>query len=412
MFNHGGGVSLEVQGDASNNFVQALKTELPPLARIEHMQQQSIPPLSDEKTFVIRASQQGIVSTSIPADSDVCQQCLAELFDPASRFYHYPFVNCTHCGLRYTVTYRLPYDRCNTALADFELCPACRQEYEDLDNRRYHAQATACPHCGPTLSMPPAQIVQHLLRGEILALKGLGGFHLVCDANNHEAVLRLRERKNREAKPFAIMAANIASLERLVEIDDASRSLLESSQRPIMLLKKKSASSLSSAIAPDLNHLGVFLPYTPLHYLIFNAAAGSPDGLEWLTQQHDLTLLMTSANPGGEALVIDNHEAKERLSDIADTIVDHNRAITTRCDDSVMYLINKTPHFIRRARGFVPQAIKLPHAIPPSLAVGGHLKNTVCVTRGDEAFLSQHIGDMDNRATFSFFEETIFCVHC
>ena len=407
VFNHGGGLSLEVQGDAINDFMQALKAELPPLARIEQMQAQNIPSLSDEKTFVIRKSQQGIVSTSIPADSDVCQQCLAELFDPASRFYHYPFVNCTHCGPRYTVTYRLPYDRCNTALAGFELCPVCKQEYEDPDDRRYHAQATACPRCGPTLSMPPAEILRRLLEGEILAIKGLGGFHLVCDANNHKAVLRLRERKNRKAKPFAIMAANIASLESFVEIDDASRTLLESSQRPVVLLKKRSACSLSPSIAPDLSHLGVFLPYTPLHYLIFNAAAGSPNGLEWLKHEHNFTLLMTSANPGGEALVIDNLEAKKRLSDIADMIVDHDRAITSRCDDSVMYLINRTPHFIRRARGFVPQTIKLPHAIPSGLGVGGHLKNTICVTRGDEAFLSQHIGDMDNRATLSFFEETV-----
>ncbi|MDX1811318.1 MAG: carbamoyltransferase HypF, partial [Gammaproteobacteria bacterium] len=266
---------------------------------------------------------------------------------------------------------------------------------------------TACEVCGPHLSVPVTEIVQRLLAGEILAIKGLGGFHLVCDARNDEAVQSLRARKNRAAKPFAVMAANLASLNKLVDIDEAYSRLIESPQRPIVLAPIKENTGLADAIAPGLNSLGVVLPYTPLHYLIFNHFAGNPDGTDWLEQLVDLSLVMTSANPGSEPLVIDNLEAKQRLSQIADVIVDHNRDILTRCDDSVMQITQQVPRFIRRARSFVPQAIKLPMEIPSVLAVGGHLKNTICVTRGDQAFLSQHIGDLENRATYVFFEETV-----
>ncbi len=409
ILNHGSGVSLEIQGNTIDQFLQALKAELPPLARIEQMEQQTVPTQINERSFIIRKSRQSAITAAIPPDSSVCSECLKELFDPASRFSRYPFLNCTRCGPRYTITHSLPYDRNNTAMSTFELCPECEAEYNDPTNRRFHAQPTACPACGPQLSMPVDEIVQRLRQGQILAVKGLGGFHLLCDACNHEAVETLRKRKNREAKPFAVIAANLSSLKQFVIIDDddATQALLESPQRPIVLAPKKTNSGLSSLVAPELNCLGVVLPYTPLHYLIFNSAMGNPSGTDWLQKSGDFALVMTSANPGGEPLVIDNLEAKQRLRSIADVIVDHNRIIVTRCDDSVMKITNKIPRFIRRARSYVPQAIKLPYEIPSTLAVGGHLKNTVCVTRGDEAYLSQHIGDLKNRATFNFFEETI-----
>lgn len=407
ILNHGGGVSLEIQGADLDGFIDALKKNLPPLARIDAINQQTIPLRNAEKTFRIRESEKSQVTAAIPPDSSVCPQCLEELFDPGSRYYRYPFLNCTHCGPRYTVTQNLPYDRANTSMAAFTLCPDCEREYNDPNNRRFHAQPTACPVCGPQLSASIEDIVQRLKQGQILAIKGLGGFHLVCDAHNDNAVRTLRERKSREAKPFAIMAANTASLTKFVTLDTPTRELLEHSKRPIVLASKNDTSALSPAVAPGLNCLGVVLPYTPLHYLIFNYAIGKPNGIDWLKQEHDFTLVMTSANPGGEPLVIDNDEAKQRLGEIADFIVDHNRDIVTRCDDSVMRVTNGKPRFIRRARSYVPQAIKLPFEIPPVLAVGGYLKNTICITRGNEAFISQHIGDLDNRATFTFFEETV-----
>ncbi|MBI1194649.1 MAG: carbamoyltransferase HypF [Gammaproteobacteria bacterium] len=407
VLNHGGGVSIEIQGRRIDDFISALKSELPPLARIDSIEQKDVPPEVNESEFLIRESLQSAVTAAIPPDSSVCPDCLRELFDPASRYYRYPFLNCTQCGPRYTVTRALPYDRANTSMAAFKLCPACQAEYDDPTNRRFHAQPTACPSCGPRLSMSADEIVHRLRDGEILAIKGLGGFHLVCDARNHDAVARLRIRKQREAKPFAVMAANLASLETLVELDDPTRALLESPQRPIVLAKQRSGAKLSPAIAPGLDSFGVVLPYTPLHYLIFNAAVGNPDGTEWLQETNDLALVMTSANPGGEPLVIGNDEARERLGSIADTLVDHDRDIVCRCDDSVLRITAGKARFIRRARSYVPEAIKLPHEIPSVLAVGGHLKNTICVTRGDRAYLSQHIGSLDNRATYAFFEEIV-----
>jgi hydrogenase maturation protein HypF len=407
VLNHGGGVSLEIQGADTAGFIDALKSELPPLARIDAIECTALPLRPDAHGFTIRDSQQSGITTAIAPDSSVCPLCLEELFDPTSRYYRYPFLNCTHCGPRYTLTRCLPYDRGNTAMASFALCPACQRDYDDPNSRRFHAQPTACPACGPQLSMDVAQIVARLQRGEILAIKGLGGFHLVCDARNEAAVTRLRQRKQREAKPFAIMAAHSASLATLIEADAATAQLLESPQRPIVLARKRTTANLANAIAPGLNCLGVMLPHTPLHYLIFNTAAGGPDGTAWLQQPQQLVLVMTSANLAGEPLVIDNDEARRRLGDIADAIVEHERAIISRCDDSLMQISHGAARFIRRARSYVPQPIGLPFAIPSTLAVGGHLKNTLCVTRGDQAYLSQHIGDLDSRASYAYFEETL-----
>lgn len=408
VLNDGAGVLAEVQGGSLDAFLTALTAEAPPLARIDSVESAAIPPVPDECGFEIRHSQGGAVSTGVPPDAAVCPACLAELFDPTDRRYRYPFLTCTHCGPRYTITRRLPYDRPQTTMAGFPLCPDCETEYRDPADRRFHAQPVACPACGPTLSHPIEEVVAALAAGRIVAIKGLGGFHLACDAANAEAVARLRRLKQRNGKPFALMVANPASAACHADLGDTERELLESPARPVVLLRRRGdAPPLAPDIAPDLAWLGFMLPGTPIHYLLFHEAAGRPDGAAWLEQAQDLVLVMTSANPGGEPLAIDNQEAHRRLAGIADLIVDHDRPIAVRADDSVMRLVAGAPAFIRRARGHVPAPIRLPRSGPPVLAVGGHLKSTICLTRGDEAFLSQHIGDLDNVATLDFLEETI-----
>lgn len=403
------GVLIEVQGAATAAFRTALSDEAPPLARIDSVVCETVPPLPGEGSFAIRHSESaGAITTGIGPDAAVCPACLAELFDPADRRYRYAFLNCTHCGPRYTITRRLPYDRPQTAMAGFPLCPDCMAEYRDPADRRFHAQPTACPTCGPRLSHPPEDILAALRDGRIVAIKGLGGFHLACDATRADAVERLRRVKQRNGKPFALMVANPESAARHVCMDADVRRLLEGVARPIVLLRRRAdAPELAPDIAPGLAWLGVMLPYTPLHYLLFHEAAGRPDGTGWLREPQDLTLVMTSANPGGEPLAIGNGEARERLAGIADLIVDHDRDIVIRADDSVVRKLAGAPAFLRRGRGHVPEPIRLARAVPPILAVGGHLKATICVTRGDEAFLSQHIGDLDNAATLGFLEETV-----
>ena len=403
------GVLIEVQGTAAADLVAALTAEAPPLARIDAVQCETIAPLPGEDSFSIHHSESGgAVATGIGQDATVCPACLAELFDPADRRYRYAFLNCTHCGPRYTITRRLPYDRPQTAMAGFTLCPDCLSEYQDPTDRRFHAQPTACPACGPRLSHPPEDILAALRDGKIVAIKGLGGFHLACDATRADAVERLRRVKQRNGKPFALMVANADSAGRHVRMDADERAVLEGVARPIVLLRwREDAPELAPDIAPGLAWLGVMLPYTPLHYLLFHEAAGRPDGTGWLGEPQELTLVMTSANPGGEPLAIGNDEARERLDGIADLVVDHDRDIIIRADDSVLRKLAGAPAFLRRGRGHVPEPIRLARPVPPILAVGGHLKATVCVTRGDEAFLSQHIGDLDNAATLGFLEETV-----
>ncbi|MGF7174202.1 carbamoyltransferase HypF [Azospirillum doebereinerae] len=409
VLNDGEGVLLEGQGAATAAFRAALSADAPPLARIDAVEATRCPVQPDERGFAIRHSRSdGPVATGVAPDAAVCPACLSELFDPADRRYRYPFLNCTHCGPRYTITRRLPYDRPQTAMAGFPLCRACAAEYADPADRRFHAQPTACPDCGPRLSHPPEAILADLKAGRIVAVKGLGGFHLACDAADTQAVERLRRVKQRNGKPFALMVANAASAERFVHLGDGERALLEGTARPIVLLRRRDdAPFLAPGVAPGLAWLGVLLPYTPIHHLIFHEAAGRPAGTAWMEEPQPLALVMTSANPGGEPLAIGNAEARERLAGIADTIVDHDRPIVVRADDSVVRWLAGAPAFLRRGRGHVPEPIKLSRPVPPVLAVGGHLKATICVTRGDEAFLSQHIGDLDNLATLDFLEETV-----
>lgn len=414
--NDGEGVDIEAQGapEAVEDFLARLATEAPPLASVTSVEATEAP-TSNARGFEIKVSRHGTANTAVTPDTVTCPDCLAELFDPANRRWRHAFINCTHCGPRYTVTRRLPYDRPQTSMAAFAMCPACRREYDDPNDRRFHAQPNACPACGPRLALrdaagglldvddPIAETLARLLRGEIVAIKGLGGYHLACDAGNAAAVARLRERKNREEKPFAVMFANAASVAQFAEMDDAERTLLESRERPVVLLQKREGCDAAlPGVAPGLAELGALLPCTPIQFLLFHEAAGRPAGTGWLAVPQRLTLVMTSANPGGEPIVREDEEALARLNGIADAYLMHDREIVTRVDDSVA----RARQFIRRARGFTPQAIRLARCGPSVLATGGFLKNTICLTRGDEAFLSQHIGDLDNAPTCRALEET------
>lgn len=394
------GVCIEIQGKKLDLFLDNLQNHLPPLAKITDIKTHQITLQPNERTFEIKKSvteKTGKISTVISPDMCICDACLSELFDPQSRYAHYPFLNCTACGPRLTITKQLPYDRCETSMRHFALCDDCEKEYNNPLNRRYHAQPTACASCGPSLSMTIHEIAEAILQGEIVALKALGGYQLICDAQNEVAVLTLRNRKNREAKPFALMVSDTVIAEKFIDLNASEKLFLESKERPIVLLQKKNA-QLPDAIAPDLSHLGIMLPYTPLHYLLFDALS---------KKRSDSVLVITSANVNGEPIIIDDVEARQSLNTIADKVISYNRYIVTRVDDSVMRVVNHQPLFIRRARGYVPRPIQLPHVIPETIALGGHLKNTFCITRGDEAFVSQHIGSLNNKATIDFFHESL-----
>ncbi|QGM96811.1 carbamoyltransferase HypF [Methylocystis parvus] len=401
--NDGDGVLIEVEGAPHDDFLRALRGEKPPLAVIDSIDVAHIDPRRD-RGFTIRESAGGNARTRIVADAAVCEACLDELFDPESRFHLYPFVTCTHCGPRFTITSSLPYDRPQTSMARFSMCEDCARDYGDPKSRRFHAETIACPKCGPRLERDPQAIVSALRAGRIVALKGIGGFHLICDARNEAAVDELRRRKARDAKPFAVMAANIASVSLFAAPSEAERDLLRRRARPIVVLPSKG--TLPRSIAPGLARIGVMLPYAPLHHLLFHAAAGFPAAKDQREAASDFVIVATSANPGGEPLVVDDDDARRRLSGIADLIVGHDRPILVRADDSVMAVAGGAPIFLRRARGFVPEPIDLGADGPCAIAFGAHLKTTVTVTRGREAFVSQHIGDLDDAETVRFFEET------
>jgi hydrogenase maturation protein HypF len=416
--NDAAGVTIEVQGDAARieRLATCMRELAPALARVDSVAQRECAPEEAAAGFAILESGGGRAATAIGPDSAICADCLTELFDPSNRRYRYVFINCTCCGPRYTITRALPYDRSMTSMAAFAQCGPCLAEYRSPLDRRFHAEPNACPACGPQLALldatgrpvegidPVAETIARLARGDVVAIKGLGGFHLACDAHNAEAVARLRTRKSRDEKPFAVMVANVASARRWTQMSLAEEAMLEAAERGIVLLRKCDATDDAHAgVAPDLAWLGVMLPYTPLHYLLFHEAAGRPDGTPWLAQPQDLVLVMTSANPGGEPLVTGNDEAVRRLQGIADAFVVHDRDIVVGCDDSVLRAVPGAARgafqFFRRARGYTPRAIRLASAGPCVVALGGYFKNTVCVTRGDEAFVSQHVGDLDNAPT-------------
>lgn len=417
------GVDILAQGadEQVQALIARLRSEAPPLARVEAVEAATTTPSAHCSGFAIAPSVDGAVATAIGVDVGVCPDCLGELFNPNGRRWRHAFITCTHCGPRFTVTTGLPYDRSRTTLAPFALCPACEAEYTQAADRRFHAETTCCPHCGPQLRLlradgsavagdPITETLALLRQGGIVAIKGLGGFHLACDATNAQAVQRLRTRKHREAKPFAVMACNRASLAPWVAVSQPEAQWLDSPERPIVLLAQHRVDALPG-VAPGLAQLGALLPVTPIHYLLFHEAAGRPTGTGWLQQAQPLLLVMTSANPGGEPIVRDSDEARARLADIADALLDHDRGIAASCDDSVLRVQDGHTAFLRRSRGYAPSAITLPRlgeagAGQNVLAWGAYLKTTVCATRGRQAFLSPHVGDLDNAATCRFLEET------
>lgn len=429
--NDAAGVEIQVEGEEQNlgRFLERLRAEAPPLACIDGLRVEPAGPLG-LVDFRILESGVGPAATAVGPDVAVCGDCLAELFDPRDRRWRYPFINCTRCGPRFTISRGLPYDRSRTSMAAFPLCAECEREYRDPADRRFHAEPNACPACGPRLSLwegtdrplhdadPIAATLARLRAGQIVAVKGLGGFHLCCDATDAAAVARLRRRKAREAKPLAVMLANAASTRRYAELSAIEEAWLASPESPIALLEKRPGCDAAlPGVAPGMAALGVMLPYAPLHYVLFHQAAGRPAGLDWLDRQQPLVLVMTSANPGGEPLAIDNAEAMRRLAGIADAFLLHDRDILWRCDDSVVQGEGRRaradrpvpmadlPRMVRRARGYAPRPVKLPRSGPAVLALGGALKNAICLTRADEAFLSPHIGDLDNGAACAALEE-------
>lgn len=401
------GVIVEVEGEAGvlSRFVAAIRNEKPPLSVIDSVVTQILP---TQKTAGFKILQNALDETrraQISPDTFVCDDCLHELFDAADRRYRYPFINCTNCGPRYTIVTGIPYDRALTTMADFPLCADCRAEYDDPASRRFHAQPNACPACGPQLQMldadgqavavdnPVFEAICRLKYGQILAIKGLGGYHLAVDAGNQTAVLELRRRKQRDEKPFALMARDLAAVRRLAYVGENEARLLQGVERPIVLLQKQQDFRLAAGIAPANRYLGVMLPYTPLHYLLL---------------QNDFeALVMTSANLSDEPIAFEDGDARRRLAGVADGFLSHNRRIHTRTEDSIARVMADRPLLLRRSRGFVPRGIALPGDSCPILAVGAELKNTVCLTRGDRAFLSQHIGDLKNIKVYDSFRQAI-----
>ena len=413
VFNDPEGVGIFLEGDprALDAFPDELRRGKPPLARIDSIDVKPAPVRGVDQFVITPSRAEGAVTTMITPDAATCPECLADIFDAKNRRYRYAFTNCTHCGPRFTITRKLPYDRPQTSMSVFPMCPKCLAEYENPGDRRFHAQPNACPVCGPQLELiradgtpvsgdPVRETARVIREGGIAAVKGIGGFHLVCDASNAEAVRRLRERKGRNEKPLAVMCAGVASAKRIAEVNAAEETLLTGTAHPIVLLRKKRAFFDTSAfpgIADELSEIGMMLLYTPLHALLFHALLGEPEGAAWMEEPQDLYLVMTSANPGGEPLVIGNEEAKKRLASIADVILLHNREILIRCDDSVVRSSESGPVWVRRARGVTPEAIRIPEVkgAPDVAATGSYLKNTAAMTRGRELFLTQHIGDLD-----------------
>lgn len=417
VYNDAKGVTAVIEGDTDELalFPEALRRDIArdaPLARLDAVERVRVEPPRGDTDFVITESRTGRAQTLVTPDAAVCPACTREIFDPGNRRYRYAFTNCTHCGPRFTITRRIPYDRQNTSMAGFMMCPDCRREYEDPADRRFHAQPNACPKCGPKLTLtdadsrpipgdPIAETLRLIRAGKIVAVKGLGGFHLVCDAGNEEAVRTLRRRKGRSEKAFAVMCANAASARMLATFSDAGLTALTSPAHPIVLAPRSDSCRrfIAPSIAPRYAEIGLMLPYTPLHLLLFFEAAGRPAGGLADAAYPDV-FVMTSANPAGDPLVTDNREACERLTGIADAFLLHNRPIVARCDDSVVRDMAGTVRTVRRARGLTPLSLPIPEG-PDVVAWGPFLKNTACVTRGTEAFLTEHIGDTDTPATCS-----------
>ena len=407
--NDAAGVAIEAFGSqgALDTFVERLRTSPPAAAVIREIQCSVIPPEeTSELVIVPSAVGEGGRKVSIPPDLATCPECEREIFDPSDRRYRYPFTNCTNCGPRFTISRDVPYDRAATTMAEFKMCPRCRSEYERVEDRRFHAQPNACPVCGPRVwAMSPEGVwfegedpflvaARTLRAGRIVAVKGIGGFHLACDATSSFAVARLRERKRRDAKPFAVMVRDLEGAELVAELGKVEREMLASMERPIVLAPRRPQDKLAPEVAPENPLVGVMLPYTPLHHLLL-AEVGRP-------------LVMTSGNFSEEPIARDNGDALDRLGTIADLFLLHDREIESRCDDSVARVIAGAPTVLRRSRGYVPRPIPLARPVErPVLACGAHLKNTVCLAAGDAAYLGPHVGDLESAETFASYRESI-----
>ncbi|HQL89926.1 MAG TPA: carbamoyltransferase HypF [Syntrophales bacterium] len=400
------GVTLEVEGPAGRlaKFHAELTKSFPPASDVEGMSRSDVAVLGETEFRIVASEQEGRKKVLISPDIATCSDCLRELRDPADRRYRYPFINCTNCGPRLTIIRDVPYDRQNTSMACFPLCPRCRAEYENPADRRFHAEPNACPVCGPRLWMAdgegnelaadPVEKAAELLRaGKILAIKGLGGFHLAVDASNEEAVRRLRSRKYREEKPLAIMVRDIDAVSRIAKIGRAERELLLSPQRPIVLCRKLDDGPIAPSVAPGVPNQGIMLPYAPLHHLLMETGFTA--------------LVMTSANQVDEPICIANREALSRLKGIAEFFLLHNRDILVRCDDSVAAVMGQAPVLMRRSRGWAPKPVTLKRSYPDVLALGPHLKATLCILKGGLAYLSPHIGDLETPEARDFHRESL-----
>ena len=409
VLNGDDGVQIFAQGrpDLLRTFVSAIKKDTPPASHIVEFVAAEAPVEPITTGFTIRSSTDGSHPTvRVAPDLPLCDDCLRELFDPTDRRFQYPFITCTNCGPRYSIVQDLPYDRPNTTMESWPMCDSCKAEYADPANRRFHAQPLACPDCGPEYVLMSGNArdmrgyaaierAAALLReGRILAVKGIGGYHLACDAANTEAVSALRERKVRKEKPFAVMVADLATARELVELSDADQSLMMSNARPIVLARARNPAAAAPGVAPENKELGVMLPYAPLHYLLF--AAGAPD-----------PLVLTSANASSEPIAYVDDDAQDRLSDLADAFLIGERAIARRVDDSVVRTSPFGPTIIRRSRGYAPGAVATIPSDRPILAVGADLKNSIALVVGGQAFVSQYIGDLEHYPAFTAFRETI-----
>ncbi|MCF7804445.1 MAG: carbamoyltransferase HypF [Candidatus Marinimicrobia bacterium] len=403
--NDSDGVFVEAQGTDENlsEFVDALENSPPPLSQVDSVKAEEIASITFDGFHIEESVKGEKMDTLVSPDMAICKDCARELKDDFDRRYHYPFINCTNCGPRYSIIYDIPYDRPYTSMKKFELCPECRAEYENPGNRRFHAQPNACEECGPWVEVYDTDrrrlqnreyaVVlanQSLRRGAIMAIKGLGGFHLACNAHNELAVRELRQRKNREEKPLAVMVKDVETAKKYAHFSKDELALLTSPQAPIVLAKKRE--EISPNIAPGNPRIGIMLPYTPLHHLLFASTLDA--------------LVMTSGNYSEEPICIENNDAFNRLGDIADYTLVHNREILQRVDDSVVIMLADKPRFVRRSRGYVPRPINILHSTDPVLAVGGALKNTICYIKEDRAFPSQHIGDLSNTRAMDFFNHT------
>ena len=398
---------MEVEGPEESiaSFISGVHGEFPPLAEVSEFSCAEVEIINDTAFRIIESEAGGLGRVYITPDIATCGQCFTELFDPGDRRFRYPFINCTNCGPRLTIIQDIPYDRINTSMSCFPMCPLCQGEYENPSDRRFHAEPNACPACGPALSLldeagnpltdkdPLHKVITLLIEGHVVAIKGLGGFHLAVDAANDEALKRLRSRKFREEKPLGIMVKDINAAARISQIGKEEEALLLSPQRPIVLARKRETDAISPAVAPGVSDLGIMLPYTPLHHM--------------LLEKHFHALVMTSANQVDEPICITNREAIKRLRGIADYFLVHNRDILVRCDDSIVTVSSGKKRMLRRSRGFAPKPITLKKLYPEILALGPQMKTTLCILKGTLAFVSPHIGDMETPEARDFHQENL-----